>query len=254
MRIAATAATLLFALASCSTTNTVSPYQQPNELMATEISQRVEQIPFQHREELVQNLLWLAQTGEQTIPTLLDGLQSENPKVRSSCCWVLGRIRDRRTAPQLQELTSDPETSVRMEASRSLVLMGDIAQAPNLIEGLDSDRKEVRYMCHEALKAATGHDFGYDHLGQNQQDTQLAVLRWRQWWGEYSGDAVFAKSYEQAHGLDSVAAPAGETQPTEGLGGDTPAPETGSTTESGSTPESGSGSTTGGSATTGSGS
>ena len=115
-------------------------------------------------------------------------------------------------------------------------------------------------MCHEALKTATGHDFGYDHLGQNQQDTQLAVLRWRQWWGEYSGDAVFAKSYEQAHGLDSVAAPAGETQPTEGLGGDTPAPETGSTTESGGTTESGStsesssGSTTGGSSTTGSGS
>ena len=216
MRIAATAA-LLFALASCSTTeHTVSPYQQPNELMATEISQRVEQIPFQHREELVQNLLWLAQTGEQTIPTLLDGLQSENPKVRSSCCWVLGRIRDRRTAPQLQELTSDPETSVRMEASRSLVLMGDIAQAPNLIEGLDSDRKEVRYMCHEALKAATGHDFGYDHLGQNQQDTQLAVLRWRQWWSEYSGDVLFAQSYEQQHGLDNLAAPGGETQPQSG--------------------------------------
>ena len=94
-----------------------------------------------------------------------------------------------------------------MEAPRSLVLMGDIDQAPRLIEGLDSDRKEVRFMCHEALKAATGHDFGYDHLGPDQSALQTAVLRWRQWWGSYSGDLAFAQHYMQAHGLDAAAMP-----------------------------------------------
>ncbi|MFT4511975.1 MAG: hypothetical protein ACI91B_000659, partial [Planctomycetota bacterium] len=213
MRIAATAATLLFALTACSTTERkVSPYQQPNGLMTTEINQRIDQIPYQHREELVQNLLWLAQTGEQTIPALLAGLSNESPKVRSSCCWVLGRLRDRRTVPQLQGLVDDGETSVRMEACRTLVLMGDLQQSPKLIEGLDSDRKEVRYMCHEALKTATGHDFGYDHLNQNQQELRVAVLHWRQWWGEYAGDTFFASSYEQEHGLNNLAAPGGETQ------------------------------------------
>ena len=213
MRIAATAATVLFAFAACSTTETVSPYQQPNELMGTEINQRIAQIPFQHRQELLQNLLWLAQTGEQTIPALLKGLQDEDPKVRSSCCWVLGRMRDRRTVQDLQPLTSDPETSVRMEASRSLVLMGDIDQAPNLILGLDSDRKEVRFMCHEALKAATGHDFGYDHLGEDAQQRQVAILRWREWWGAYSGDLAFAQVYQREQGLTNyAAAPAGETK------------------------------------------
>lgn len=211
MRIAVTAATL-FALAACSTTQPKSPYQQPNELMGSEITQRIDQIPFQHREELIQNLLWLVQAGEQTIPSLIDGLSSDNAKVRSNCCWVLGQLRDRRTVPDLQSVVTDPEPSVRLEAARSLVLMGDIAQAPTLIEALDSDRKEVRYLCHEALKSATGHDFGYDHLGQDQQELQLAVLRWRQWWGEYSGDRLFAQAYERAHGLDSLAAPAGETQ------------------------------------------
>jgi hypothetical protein len=211
MRIAVTAATL-FALAACSTTQPTSPYQQPNELMGSEISQRIDQIPFQHREELIQNLLWLVQAGEQTIPSLIDGLVSDNAKVRSNCCWVLGQLRDRRTVPDLQSVLTDPEPSVRLEAARSLVLMGDVAQAPTLIEALDSDRKEVRYLCHEALKSATGHDFGYDHLGQDQQELQLAVLRWRQWWGEYSGDRLFAQSYERSHGLDSLAAPAGETQ------------------------------------------
>ena len=216
MRIAATAATVLFAFAACSTTETVSPYQQPNALMGNEINQRIAQIPFQHRQELLQNLLWLAQTGEQTIPALLDGLQDEHPKVRASCCWVLGRMRDRRTVQDLEPLTRDPETSVRMEASRSLVLMGDIDQAPNLILGLDSDRKEVRFMCHEALKSATGHDFGYDHLGVDVQERQLAILRWREWWGSYSGDLAFAQVYQREHGLTSyAAAPAGETSPTE---------------------------------------
>lgn len=65
MRIAAIGATLLLAFASCSSTPIASesPFQQPNSLMAGEIDQRIEQIPYQHREELLQNLMWLAQTG-----------------------------------------------------------------------------------------------------------------------------------------------------------------------------------------------
>ncbi len=214
MRITASAVILLFAMASCSTgkSHAVTPYQQPNSLMAAEINQRIDQIPYQHREELIQNLLWLSQTGEQTIPSLLNGLQNDSAKVRSSCCWVLGRLRDRRTVPVLQDLVDDREPSVAMEAARTLVLMGDLQQAPKLIAGLDSDRKEVRYMCHEALKSSTGHDFGYDHLDENQHDLQVAVLRWRQWWGEYAGDTFFATSYEQEHGLNNLAAPAGETK------------------------------------------
>ncbi len=213
MRIAATAATLLFALTACSTTESkVRPYQQPNSLMSTEIDQRIDQIQYQHREELLDNLLWLAQTGEQTIPALLRGLTNGSPKVRSSCCWVLGRIGDRRTVTDLQGLVDDRELRVRFEACRTLVLMGDLQQSPRLIEGLDSDRKEVRYMCHEALKTATGHDFGYDHLNQDQQELRLAVLLWRQWWGSYDGDTFFASSYEQKHGLNKLAAPGGETQ------------------------------------------
>lgn len=215
MRIAATCATLLFLLPACSTTNSssASPFQQPNSLMAGEITRRIDQIPYQHREELLLNLMWLAQTGEQTIPSLLVGLRHDNAKVRSSCAWVLGRIADRRTVPHLQAAMRDNEPSVRLEVARSLVTMGDLAWAPHLIEGLDSDRKEVRYMCHEALKSATGHDFGYDHLNQNLTDLRLSVLRWRQWWTEYSGDVAFAQSYRRQHGLEpQLAAPLGETQ------------------------------------------
>ncbi len=216
MRIAATCATLLLVLQACSTTGSSAdnPYLQPNSLMAGEITRRVEQIPYQHRDELLQNLLWLAQTGEQSIPTLLTGLRHDDAKVRSSCAWVLGRIGDRRTITNLQATMNDGEQGVRLECARSLVAMGDIARAKVLIEGLDSDKKEVRYMCHETLKTATGHDFGYDHLNQNPTEMRVSVLRWRQWWTEYSGDVQFAQAYQQQHGIDAaLAAPAGEMRP-----------------------------------------
>ena len=217
MRIAALGATLLIGFTACSTTSTTetdSTYQQPNSLMGVEITRRVEQIPFQHREELLQNLMWLAQAGEQTIPALLQGLRHENPKVRSSSAWVLGRIRDRRTIPQLQAATRDNDPTVKLECARTLVVLGDLTYSPALIEGLDSERKEVRYLCHEALKTSTGHDFGYDHLNANKDQMQVSVLRWRQWWSEYSGDALFAQNYQAQHGIKiTPAAPGGETKP-----------------------------------------
>lgn len=228
MRIAAIAATLL-ALASCTSTSNQpsSPFQQPNSLMAGEISRRVEQIPYQHREELLLNLQWLVQTGEQTLPSMLDGLRHENPKVRSSCAWVIGQLKDRRTIPSLQEAMRDAEPAVKMELARTLVSMGDLTWSSTLIEGLDSERKEVRYLCHEALKSATGHDFGYDHLNQNDNEMHVSVLRWRQWWGEYSGDLHFAQAYQQQHNLQpQVAAPSGETQPAQPAAGSEPTPIT----------------------------
>jgi hypothetical protein len=214
MRNALTIA-LLFATAACSSTSgsqAETPYLQPNSLMSGEIQQRVDQIPFQHRDELLQNLVWLVDQGEQVIPSVLTGLDSENPKVRSSCAWVLGQLRDRRTVPALRKLLADREIPVRTEVARTLVLMGDLTACPVLIEGLDSDRNEVRFMCHEALKTATGHDFAYDHLTADKRELQTAVLRWRQWWGEYSGDAQFAAVYQERTGLGPMpAAPAGET-------------------------------------------
>ena len=171
MRIAAlSVSALLLVVGGCaSTSNEDSSYSQPNSLMAEEIESRVKQIPFQHREELLDNLKWLVQTGETTIPTLLRGLSHESPKVRSNCAWALGMIRDRRTIPQLQRASKDSNESVRLEIARALVWLGDVQQSPTLIEGLDSDKKEVRYLCHEALKGASGRDFGYDHLTENEQ-------------------------------------------------------------------------------------
>lgn len=193
-----------------------SPYVRPNDLMASEIENRVMQIPFQHREELFQNLLWLAQSGEQVIPDLLAGLRHNNAKVRSSCAWVLGRIGDRRTIPDLQGITKDANATVRLEVARTLVVMGDIKQSPTLIEGLDSDRTEIRFMCNETLKDSTGRDFGFDHLSEDLMARRSSVLQWRTWWSELSGDSFFASAYAAENGLNqspegTPAAPMGET-------------------------------------------
>ena len=200
-------------LSACGSTGGL-PYLQANELMGREIENRVLQIPFQHRDELYQNLLWLAQSGEQAIPDLIEGLSNQNPKVRSSCAWVLGRIGDRRTIPDLQQISKDSHSTVRMEVARSLVLMGDVQQAPTLIEGLDSDRTEIRFMCHEALRSATGRDFGYDHLSEDRVARQRSVLEWRTWWGDLSGDSFFASTYAAQNGLNqdlgTPAVPMGE--------------------------------------------
>jgi hypothetical protein len=217
--------TTLLVLTACGTTGRQdNEFVQPNELMGQEISRRVDEIRYQHRDVLVNNLLWLSQAGEQAIPALLDGLRHEDPKVRSNCSWVLAEIGDRRVIPYLQPMTKDSAESVRLEAARSLVVLGDLKQVPVLIEGLDSERPQVRFLCHEALKRATAREFEYDHLTDDRLARSHAVYRWRRWWSEQSNDPFFAASYAQTHGLrtdeamasgsgDQPAKPDGEMQP-----------------------------------------
>ncbi|MFO1051708.1 MAG: HEAT repeat domain-containing protein [Planctomycetota bacterium] len=213
----------LLSLAACGTTSDhQSEFSQPNKLMGQEIQRRIDEIRYQHRDVLFNNLLWLAQAGEQAIPALLDGLRHEDPKVRSNCAWVLGEMGDSRVIQYLKPLVQDQVESVRLEGARSMVALGDMNQVPVLIEGLDSERIQVRYLCHEALKTATKRDFDYDHLTDDKLSRSHAVYRWRRWWSEQSQDPFFASSYAQAHGiraedeaLGQPAAPAGETNGTQ---------------------------------------
>jgi hypothetical protein len=137
---------------------------------------------------------------------------------------VLGRIRDRRTIPEIRPLVSDTDETVRLEAARTLVTMGDLQHVPVLVAGLDSNKLQVRYLCHEALRQATGRNFGYDHLDNDIDSRRLATYRWRKWWADQAGDPWFAKDYAADYGIDvfeaennwltgSQPAPMGETTP-----------------------------------------
>jgi hypothetical protein len=170
--------------------------------MEMEIRTRISQIPYQHRQELLDNMLWLAtKAGETAIPSLLEGLDHDEAKVRSSCAWVLCKIEDKRVIPYLQAKSEDPHESVRLEVARSLVYLGDLQQIPALIKGLDSELLPVRYNCHMALRDSTKRDFGYDHLTESEHQRKKAVLAWYQWWSEQSGDPWFAKNYAKENGL-----------------------------------------------------
>jgi hypothetical protein len=233
---------ILAALTGCATTTgSEDTYSKANSVVAAEIGRRIEDIRYLHRQDLLDNLMWLAQAGEQAIPYLVKGLRHEDAKVRANSAWVLGRIKDRRVIPDLQMAASDENPTVRLEIARTLVTLGDLKHAPVLIEGLDSDRPAVRYNCHQALKDATNRDFGYDHLAENVGERQRAVLRWRQWWGEQFNDRWFAQSYAQAHGfgngaeMPTAAPPMPMTEP------NTPAirPQTPDQTQPGTAPEGG---------------
>ena len=68
--------------------------------MGREIQARIANFPFQRGQELLNNMLWLeTKAGETSIPFLLEALEHDNPKVRCSATWVLGRLRDRRVIP-----------------------------------------------------------------------------------------------------------------------------------------------------------
>lgn len=205
---------LLLGLSACGSSSTHGyPYAEPNDLMGEEIDRRISQIPFQHREELFNNLIWLSQLGEQAIPALLDGLGHDDPKVRSNCAWVLGKIGDRRTIPDLYKLSQDENEQTRLEVARTLVTMGDVRLAPTLIGGLDSEQVQVRYLCHEALKNFSARDFGFDHLSENMSNRHQAVFRWRNWWSEQSGDSWFAQEYAKENGLNEQGEPLTEAVP-----------------------------------------
>ncbi|MHC4512794.1 MAG: HEAT repeat domain-containing protein [Planctomycetota bacterium] len=212
MRRLATVSTLLslLSLTACGTTVFGPSFAEPNALMGKEIGNRVAQMPYQHRQELLDNMLWLAtKAGEQAIPTLLDGLHHKEPKVRSSCAWVLCKIGDKRVIPYLQEKTGDDHEAVRLEVARSLVYLGDMKQIPTLIKGLDSEM---------ALKDATKRDFGYDHLTESDRQRKRSVLAWWQWWGKQAKDPWFAQNYAKENGLRIAGQTEGQTggQPPDG--------------------------------------
>ncbi len=141
MRLALITMAVLPWVAACGTTGEVDDrFAKPNELMESEIENRVSNIQYQHREELFNNLLWLKQAGEQAIPALLQGLKSPDAKTRSNCAWTLAQIGDRRVIPDLKRLANDRDQTVRLEVARSLVQLGDMKYCPTLIDALDSDK------------------------------------------------------------------------------------------------------------------
>ncbi|MFQ5504973.1 MAG: HEAT repeat domain-containing protein [Planctomycetota bacterium] len=183
---------MLAILSGCSTTST-EPFTPAGKIMSQLIQERIDRIPYQHKDELLSNLQWLSQQGEQAIPYLVPALDHEVPKVRSNAAWVLGVIGDKRSIPFLQSHSEDSSPIVRLEISRSLLLLGDYSHVPELIEGLDSEHSHIRFLCFSVLSTTTGKKFDYDLREKDEAKRKKSVEQWRQWWNTQRGDAWFSE-------------------------------------------------------------
>lgn len=87
---------------------------------------------------------------EAAIPTLLEALENQNPRIRSSAAKSLGKLGNRTVIPQLLQRLHDPDFFVRSNALEALGRLGNEATAPALIEALQDPDVHV---CTSAIRA-----------------------------------------------------------------------------------------------------
>jgi HEAT repeat protein len=154
--------------------------ESTNPMVPARIQARIDNIRYQRGTTLITNLERLVAYGEPAVPFCIEGLKNEDAMTRMGCVYVLGRIGDTRTVPNLEETLKDPVDYVRYEAASQLGNMGSKAGYSVLVEGLESERVEYRYKCFEALRELTGHTFGYVHNGPEEERAE-AVTKWKAW-------------------------------------------------------------------------
>lgn len=154
--------------------------ESTNPMVQMRIQARVDNIKYQRGTTLISNLERIVAYGQQAIPVCLEGLKNEDAMTRMGCAYVLGRIGDTRTVPDLQVALADNVDFVRYEAASQLGSLGSKAGYGVLVEGLESERVEYRYKCFEALRELTGHTFGYVHNAP-QEERAEAVKKWKGW-------------------------------------------------------------------------
>lgn len=174
--------TLLLALAACTTTTEKDgvPAGRPNAMMQADVQRRIDELRYLHDQELLDTMLHLASLGDAAVPQIRAGSRTDDWFTRASLAWVMGATGDRRYIPDLRRLVADPVKGVRFEASAALVELGDNAGFPTLVEGLSDQDLKTRYKCFEALRRATGQDFGYQHDAAPDA-RRAAITRWNDW-------------------------------------------------------------------------
>lgn len=155
-------------------------YLEAPAFLRVEIEERIAALEYQTEEDLYQNIIRLIYIGEPAIPYLTDGLGHQAVRVRGSCAYALGILRDRRTIDPLREALEDPVGLVRYEAATALCGMGVRDAYSVLVEGLGDSDIRNRYKAHEALALLTRLDFGFRH-DDAPEVRRMAVLKWEEW-------------------------------------------------------------------------
>lgn len=151
-----------------------------NAIAQARLEEQVEEMRYMRGEELIRRMETLARRGDDAVPALEKGAASDDWLVRMGCMWILGAMGDRRNIPALQRGLADGVAEVRYQAASSLVKLGDGRGFRVLVDGLADGDIQNRFKCFEALRNATGRDFGYRHDAA-PTDRRMSVGRWLEW-------------------------------------------------------------------------
>jgi HEAT repeat protein len=158
-----------------------------------QIEDQVKRLPWTHGVERVEQIQWFANCGEPAYPTLLKLCTDPRPDVAASAVAALGATHDARLVEPLRALDwpSTDDRALQFERARTFVRLGDWSEIGTLINGLEDDSAWARGWCVQALREATGDDFGF-----NPQATPLerapAVAKWKSWLAARQGEGILA--------------------------------------------------------------
>ncbi len=177
------------------------PWVEPTLVMRERITDQAARLPWTHGVERIEAINWFASVGEPAYNTLLNLAADSNASVSGSALAALGATGDSRLVPFVQALdTKVPlheDPALELEHARTLMRLGDWSKAPALIRGLSNEEPGIRALSIQALRSATGLDFGFV-ARDPEPERAVAVQRWHEWWQRRSGDEVLAGASRNA--------------------------------------------------------
>ena len=160
-----------------------------NGIVQGEIQRRIAELRYLHGNELIQSMTRLVALGDAATVQIRENIGSDDWLTRASLAWVMGASGDRRYIPDLRGMLDDKMPSVRYEAASGLVELGDSAGFTTLVDGLSDGDIRNRYKCFQALKLATGQDFGYQH-DASPESRATSISRWKTWLSGFGASAL----------------------------------------------------------------
>lgn len=167
------------------------PWLEPSPMLAQEIEQQAERLPWTHGYERIEMIHWFASVGEPAYPTLLGMVSDPRMDVAGSALAALGATGDSRLVEPLRGIPwpLESEIDLALERARTLLRLGDWSMVPHLIDGLEDDRVMIRALSAQALYEATHQRFDYDPSAA-VAERETAVDAWRAWWTKRQGDPL----------------------------------------------------------------
>ena len=188
----------LLLLASCITEGgpnptkaAAGPWLAPSPILALEIEQQAERLPWTHGYERIELIHWFASVGEPAYPTLLGMVSDPRTDVAGAALAALGATGDHRLVDPLREIPWPEESDfdLALERARTLLRLGDWSMVPHLIDGLEDERVMVRALSSQALFEATHERFDFDPSASDEA-RQAANDTWRVWWTKRDNDPL----------------------------------------------------------------